>query len=374
MAEIHLFIIWEKGRSKEKEIIDDIKKRLKVLSVIKIQWSPDKFAENLTRFYGKNLPSSSDKIKECGKGEFVLIVVKDSQPLYRPRKTTKGVKMVNINIFDSKEMYRYWTGGGVKVHATNSEAELNHDLTLLTGMNGADFESYVKKNKNYAYSETKDIVGAYEWDSFDQVLYVLNNCSEYIILRNFEELPEHVTIGKHGDIDFLVSDRDQFRMILNSKPVFRDKLRVRETIHTMNGELFCDIRSIGDGYYDEQWEKHMLSCKKFNSNGFYTSCDEDLFYSLLYHAVIQKKEIASDYVEKIHKYSVGVLADEMLRVESRSSCLNLLCTFLKNNGYMITEPSDPSVTFNVIGTDKKLTNYYRLKKLLYRGKRKLKMT
>ena len=145
--EIHLFIIWEKGRVKEKQILTDMLSRFNVLHIEEICWSDALFSRNLTRFYGENLPSSSEKIVHCGSGPFLLIVVKDESPLYKYRKTTKGTQEVNVNIFDAKELYRYWTGGGHKIHATNSQKEVNHDLTLLTGSNAIDFTKQYKEKE-----------------------------------------------------------------------------------------------------------------------------------------------------------------------------------------------------------------------------------
>lgn len=175
-SEEHLFVIWEKGRVKEKEILDDIASRFEIVSKKCITWSKDKFAENLTHFYAENLPSSSDKIKECGSGEFLLIVVRDNHPLYCSRKTSKGVKRVNVNIFDAKELYRFWTGGGAKIYATDSVADVNSDLALLLGMNAHDFEKNNTIDLSENSKEPRNSVGACFWDSFKDFFYVLKNC------------------------------------------------------------------------------------------------------------------------------------------------------------------------------------------------------
>ena len=55
--ELHLFIIWENGRDKQEEIINDIKNNFKIIKVYEVQWNKDIFSKNLSRFYGTNLPS-----------------------------------------------------------------------------------------------------------------------------------------------------------------------------------------------------------------------------------------------------------------------------------------------------------------------------
>ncbi|MBR2089461.1 MAG: hypothetical protein IJ905_03650 [Fibrobacter sp.] len=373
-SELHLFIIWEKGRAKEKEILDDIGSRLEILSKKYITWSKDKFTENLTRFYGKNLPSSSDKIKECGTGEFLLIVVRDNNPVYCPRKTSKGVKNVNVNIFDAKELYRFWTGGGSKIHATNSLAEVNHDMTLLLGMNAYDFE---KNNTMCACSkEQRDLVGANYWNSFSEFLYVLNNCVEYVILRNYEGLPEQITIGSHGDVDFLTPDRKQFEMVANSRPVFKQKYRVRETIQMREGAVFCDVRFFGDGYYDSLWEQNIIATRVFCEKEFYVPNNVNLAYSLLYHAFIQKNVVAEDYKIKLKKYVALVNQNESSTYETfdnRAYWLSYLCNFLNKNSYLITEPTDLSVTFNLNGASEKESFQHYSKRFCYKLMRKIKL-
>ncbi|WP_034442353.1 hypothetical protein [Butyrivibrio sp. AE2032] len=364
-SEIHLFIIWEKGRSQEKEIIDDIGKNLEILSIRYITWSEDFFSENLTRFYGQNLPSSSDKVKECGKGEFVLIVVRDNSPLYRPRKTTKGVKVVNVNIFDRKEMYRYWTGGGNKVHATNSELETNHDLTLLVGYNTCDFELRCVNSENKRIVEQRDLIGAKAWNSFGELLYTLNNCIEYVVLRNFEGLPENITIGEHGDVDFLTVDRKQFELIANSTPVSVYKFRVREIIKTVEGNIYCDIRNCGDDYYCKEWEKEILSKRVYNNRNFYVPDSINLFYSLLYHSLIHKIKISEDYIDKFEIYGKEFL-HLSIDYEDREHLIRFLREYLIKNNYRIVEPKDLSVGFNIQNTNLQLSKSYRVRKMIYR--------
>ena len=42
-------------------------------------------------------------------------------------------------VFDKKQQYREWTGGGHRIHASDDEWETNKDLTLLLGQNIEDF-------------------------------------------------------------------------------------------------------------------------------------------------------------------------------------------------------------------------------------------
>ena len=49
-AETHLFILWEKSLYKKDEILKDIKDKFKIINIYEIEWSKDKFLENMLRF------------------------------------------------------------------------------------------------------------------------------------------------------------------------------------------------------------------------------------------------------------------------------------------------------------------------------------
>ena len=102
MSEIHIFIIWNKARKKESDIITDIKKRFKVLQIYEIHWSEQEFERNLLRLYGNSLKNSSSKKVVCGNGPFLFLVIKDENPKYEKRNTLHGEDIVNVNIFDKK--------------------------------------------------------------------------------------------------------------------------------------------------------------------------------------------------------------------------------------------------------------------------------
>ena len=180
MQEIHLFILWEKALSKKQEILDDMKKSFDILAMYNITWSKEKFSENLSRFYGTNLPKGCGKEEHCGTGTFLLVIVRCNNPKYEKRDTSKGIQTVNIDMFDKKTYYRKLTGGGHRVHATNSEIETNHDMCLLLGKS---IEDFIKENPKFDGQEenlNQDLVGSMGWESVEKMFYVLNNSTYQI--------------------------------------------------------------------------------------------------------------------------------------------------------------------------------------------------
>ncbi len=347
--EINLFIIWEHARNKEDEIIDDLQETFKILGRYKVVWSSDKFSENLSRFYGRKLPSGSHKEKHCGKGPFMLVVVEDESPRYMERKTSSGLEIVNVKTFDLKTKYREWTGGGHKIHCTNSKIEADHDLTLLLGCNCQDYRRNITVEWNGETTQFKqDLVGANGWKNIEQLFYVLNNTVEYVVLRNYEYLQESHSSDSHGDIDILTNNLIDTVWIINAKKVFRMKYRVQYQTIISDELVPFDIGYVGDGYYDVKWEENILKNRVKSKELIFVPSPIDHFYSLLYHAMIHKRRLSSEYREKLFKlysenkgsYKNRVEFEnlEKLRVE--------LEKYMKENDYSYSEPHDLSVYFN----------------------------
>ncbi len=258
--ELHLFIVWENGRYKEQEIMVDIKNNFEIMGVYEVKWSVENFSSNLTRFYGENLPPKSHKEKHCGKGPFLLVIVRDKNPLYRIRRTIKGSVVVNVNMFDSKEMYRAWTGGGHKIHSTNTISETNHDLVLLLGMNIDDFVNInAGKYDGRIQQNGNDLIGYKGWENISQLFYVLNASINYVVLRNFECLPDKYNLEDHGDIDLLTDNLLNMKYIINSRKVYREKYRVQNEVIIGGDKILFDFRWVGDNYYDTRWEEAIYS-------------------------------------------------------------------------------------------------------------------
>lgn len=342
--ELHLFIIWQNARNKQEEIIEDIRKNFNIIKVYNMCWSQNEFSNNLSRFYGTNLPKGSGKEQHCGNGEFLLIIVKDLKPKYEERMTSKGSKVVNTNMFDKKEQYRKWTGGGHRIHATNDEKETNHDLTLLLGKN---IEDYLKENSKQWNEEIEDIstdlFGSVCWKSTSDMFYALNNCTNYAILRNYESLPDEIYENEHNDIDLICESMEDVAYILNAIPVFNENYRVHYKTNVENKIAYFDLRHIGDDYYYEKMEKDILMRKIFNNKGFFTLNNEDYFYTLLYHALIQKPEFKNDYKIKLKNMNIEKINEE----ETMEKYSEILKKWMLKKEYIVTEPKDQSVAFNI---------------------------
>ena len=349
--ELHLIVLWANARYKEQEIVDDIKQRLDIMAAYDMHWSCDLVSSNFTRFYGVNLPKNSPKEQECGVTGFLLLVVRDNNPKYEYVETSRGTEKVNINIFSLKQKYRQWTRGGHKIHTTNSVAETNHDSALLLGLNYDDLKKSLSKKWNGEIKTVyRDLTGAKGWTSLKEFFYTLNATINYTVLRNAEILPNKFKTDLHGDIDILTTDFKQILFITNATKVFDEPYRVHCETKIAGVPVRFDFRYVGDDYYCKDFEQDLLKHKYINAKGVSVLADEDLFYAMVYHALVHKRVVAPDYYDKIYDLFVKLGFDKSYDIKKYASPFDLyfelLEKFMANNHYQYTRPIDRSVFFN----------------------------
>lgn len=154
MDNIYLFIIWHKALWCKEKILNDLQKDFEIVNLIKFDWSEEQFENNLKSLYGRKLGPVEDKIKPCGNGSFLLIIVRDNSPIYSERKMYDNYDSVNSKIYDKKMLYRKWTGGNHRIHCSDTTEETKHDLAVLFG---CDYKKIF--NNKYIHLDTKGVVG-----------------------------------------------------------------------------------------------------------------------------------------------------------------------------------------------------------------------
>jgi hypothetical protein len=171
--ETHLFVLWSASRSEEQRILDDLATHFTVLDIVEVTWTPGEvFARNLSRMYGDALPPGSDKEVHCGSGPFLAVVVRDDRPRYRLRRTNLGLELLDSTVFDARARYREWTGGGYRIHASDSPGEAGRNLALLLGRRPSDFDRELPRTE-VVRGQAGDPLGTHGWESVDQLLMVL---------------------------------------------------------------------------------------------------------------------------------------------------------------------------------------------------------
>lgn len=174
-----------------------------------------------------------------------------------------------------------------------------------------------------------------KWNSLEQLFSVLNEKCNYVVLRNFQYLPEQFRSELHGDIDILTDDVDRIVEIIGAEKFKPQKYRTHYLCEIGEDTVHFDFRFVGDNYYCKNWEEHILN-HRIMQKGIYIPNEEDYKYTILYHALIHKTNIASDYVENI----------EHLFGEKPEQLLGKLKGYLKEHDYRFCQPYDLSVIFN----------------------------
>lgn len=358
----HILIIWHSAMHLRQKIISDLNESFQILKVFRGHWDEKLWLDNWQIFYAHSQyhRNYSDfrqilfgKMGECKKGDFEVIVFEDNSPVFEERETSSGVRLVNTRVFDKKQTYRKWAGGGSKIHGSDDAWETNKDLTLLFGMNTADFSKFYEKDlrslKETNNNWTEDsfygnCVGVNGYRDIQQFFYVLNNTIRYCVLRNHEPIPEQYTVEGHGDIDFLVENKNYIAYLTLARPVFPQKYRVYHFVKIGGSEIPMDFRAVGDGYYDAPWERDILETRVLSKGLFYIPNPENQFYSLLYHAYVQKNEVKQDYLPKLEKYGGDL---DIVFNKEKKPAFELLDKFMRKHEYEYTIPNDRSVIFNL---------------------------
>jgi hypothetical protein len=129
-------------------------------------------------------------------------------------------------------------------------------------------------------------------DFFDRMHHV---DFQYLVLRNFENLPNDVKLGEHSDLDILCYDFEHFKEIFPMAKAEYPYPRVRMKVPIADSFIYCDVRHIGDGYYPDDFARAMLVQREWNENGFYTPDPVHHRLALVYHCVHHKNHISDSY-------------------------------------------------------------------------------
>lgn len=173
----------------------------------------------------------------------------------------------------------------------------------------------------------------------------LNDRCTYIVLRNWDNLAEDgVYENGHEDIDILCENLDQFVSLTKAERIHPEENRDNFIVPCGAIKIRIDARWVGDGYFPMEMEKTMLENRVYDQRGFYIPSQIDNYYSLSYHALIQKPLLSNEYKKRISKlrqplFGTGIPLTEAI-------ILNDLRTYLNTNHWEVEYPNDPGVYLN----------------------------
>ena len=182
------------------------------------------------------------------------------------------------------------------------------------------------------------------FDKIADVFDVLNkNQISYLVLRNYENLlkPEMYLDG-HGDLDLLCEDSQEIVRLLDAQTERRDQYPYKGDgthyyIYVAGERVSLDLRYVGDDYYCKEWEEFLLR-NRVAHNCFYVMDEKSYFYTLLYHAILQKPCLSEEYLSRL-----SLMAEKQgieLPIYSEINFINILDIYMQENGYYYTYPVD----------------------------------
>jgi hypothetical protein len=183
------------------------------------------------------------------------------------------------------------------------------------------------------------------WKSFQEFIGVANKTCNWLILRNFEYLPNDF-FQNDKDVDILCDDIDMFVKIMKLKKRSWG-IASYETIID-NKVVPFDVRFLGDGYYDKLWQYKMLENKTYTSDSVPRMNDENYFYSLIYHSKIQKTEVKEAYKKRFYDLAstLNIQNYKIENILNDKFTADLLSVFMEKNYYTFINPIDDNVPKN----------------------------
>jgi hypothetical protein len=339
-------MFWRWPAHRLRETLDTIGQRFRIEQVLFVRWTPERVVENFQRFYAMVSGSAYQKYTEAGTMPFLFVLAMDPRPDYQYRIARgSGFKNVNVNSFDLKQVLR--RQGGTSLHATNDQLEFRRDLMYLIGQPAADYHPPIWDGEIGSIPEIhRDIVAADGWQSLSQAFAVLNEAVPYVVLHNFQNLPERCDSGCHGAVDLLLCHADA----KNRTSSILDRNQ-RSSIEIGERKITFNLHAVEDFAFDPEWARHILR-HRVMVRGFYAPCPVDHFFSLLYHGHVHNPQISSGHLQTLMELApqIGldwVTSDWLNRPDKAAS---LLADWLKGNGYYLTRPNGcPQYNWKFVG-------------------------
>lgn len=303
-----LMVIWQAGRHRECGVLEVLAAddALEIVGTVEVNWPTQHFPAALSQLYGTHLPSRSEKIRHCGNGPFLVVLLRDLDPRPGLRRTPRGVESVDTHMFDLKQVARRLTGGGHRVHATDNAAEFRRDLVILTGMTEAEFVE-----RGTFGRETRSVApdGADGWSTVAAMLEALSRRTRFCVLRNFEGWDRLGPTDDHPDIDLLVASPDEAANAITAHRTSRRRGRVQHQVQIGGRKVNVDIRTPGDGYLPATLAEQTLADAVADPQAVSIPSARHHLETLLYHALVHRSALSQEYALRINRLADAVGED-----------------------------------------------------------------
>jgi hypothetical protein len=351
--DLHMFVLWEHAAPQWARIVEDLGRRFGVIHQRHVTWPVADVDDNFLRLYGSaplaGQPAETVfRRKEIvGGGTFAIVVVEDRDPQYVYDRTfSRKVEIVNRRVAEAKGIYREWTGGGFRVHSSNSLAEFFRDMTLLVGAQDLDRLLVGDAYDSVPLAVQTSLAGAGGWRDLPELFVHLRRAARYVVLRNFESLPERLPDGD-ADIDVLCDQPAELAAVANAVVQTDRDGKFACAAMVAGDPVQLDLRWPGDGYFDAAWQAAVL-VDAVEEDGVIVPSVPDRFFTLLYHAKVHKKEVKGVYKQRLRSLAqaIGLGHYRDTDLSSDEVAADLLGGYMASRCYLFTLPRDLWVGVN----------------------------
>ena len=193
------------------------------------------------------------------------------------------------------------------------------------------------------------------WSSVEELWFALDTAKvKYALIRNFENGVIHPK-DSHPDVDILIDTLEPACCVMTmyGGPEAKCKRNVQNqgqhvTIGSQNVKL--DIRILGDKYYGDKWSQEMVQRRvrgHVPNSIAWSISPEDYLFSLIYHVLVHKNKIPSDYPARICKKAkrLGYVM-QINQCSDRVYLEKFVSTWMSQRGYRFIKPLDRNVPYN----------------------------
>jgi hypothetical protein len=294
---LRVLVVWNPKNQNQIEKKIKQNKNISIIDKIKIKkfFYRDKFKDRifwLDQFYNKKIGKNTDKLKN----NIYVFIIKSIKPRFKLNEMifSKDRRIVDDRIFAFKKRIR--NNKSSIIHISDNFEESKRNAIFLSRAKNDFPAKYFFETQNF-FNSKKDFFK--KLNRFKKL--------KYVVLRD--------QTFENDDIDILVNNYFLFKrisdchsyktknlnIISNSgDPVEDNGFKVANYIKIKNKIIKLDVRFIGDGYLDTNWQKKILNNRKYNL-GHYIPNQENFIYSLLYHIVYHKGYIDKKYTQIVKK-------------------------------------------------------------------------
>jgi hypothetical protein len=349
-----LFVIWPSGMSHADNILQDLARRFEILQIVEVHWSDHLVRRNYERFYSDLDVAGVYHELNKGRGPFLAIPVRDNHLARDYRDTSRGRRLVSVNLVDTKHHFRDRLGN-IGVHCGENDWESERDLIMLLGLRPCELGSTGRvTGLEPSSSLHRDVTGARGWTSMAEIFTTLNPVMPYIAVDAGRGTDESSPDRHPEPVQIVTSDLHMLHTLIDGRPIYgRPRPAGGRFLVSIDGERVpVDLWPVDGGFIDAEWACACLESRILDDHGVYRAPPEDDLAIRAYLAVTRRRRLdAADHRalgeldRLVPPASTGDVASDDAdpgKIDHRSGTA-IVTRYLDQRGYRRVRPLDRTI-------------------------------